>query len=299
MALVTYLLQQVVNGVTLGSIYALTAIGLSIVYGILRLINFAHGDVFMAGAYVALLLVAAVGGNFWLALLGAAVGAAALGVLIERGAYRPIRQAPEVAALITSLAVSIFLENTAIMVFTAHPRTFSVPAWLTDLHTVAGVLFNTLTVLTVATAAVLMAGIHLFVTRTREGIAMQACAQNLLVAEMLGVDTARIIMLAFAVGSALAAVAGAMLGAQYGRIDPFMGFLPGLKAFVAAVIGGIGSVPGAMVGGFVLGFAEILFVGLLPPDLSGYRDAFVFLLLILVLLVRPRGLLGTMEERGV
>jgi len=296
-ALATYLLQQAINGMTLGSIYALTAIGLSVVYGILRLINFAHGDVFMVGAYAALLLLAAAGGNFWLALFGAAVGAAVLGILIERAAYRPIRQAPEVAALITSLAVSILLENAAIMVFTAQPRTFIVPGWLTELHMVRGLLFNTLTVITVITAAVLMVGIHLFVTRAKAGIAMRACAQNLVVAEMMGIDTSRIIMLAFAVGSALAAVAGAMLGAQYGRIDPFVGFLPGLKGFVAAVIGGIGNIPGAVLGGYVLGFAEIFFVGLLPPEFSGYRDAFVFLLLILVLLVRPQGLLAV-GERG-
>ncbi len=297
MSLVTYLLQQVVNGLTLGSIYALTAIGLSIVYGILRLINFAHGDVLMVGAYVALGLLGASGGNLWGALLGAAAAAGLLGVVIERVAYRPIRRAPEVAALITSLAVSILLQNAAIMIFTAHPRTFPVPAWLTQLHAVGGVLFNTLTLITVVTAAVLMVGIHLFVARAKAGIAMQACAQNLVVAEMMGIDSGRIIMLAFAVGSALAAVAGAMLGAQYGRIDPFIGFLPGLKAFVAAVIGGIGSVPGAVLGGYALGFAEILFVGLLPPELSGYRDAFVFFLLILVLVARPQGLLATGGER--
>jgi branched-chain amino acid transport system permease protein len=296
-ALLTYLLQQIVNGLTLGSIYALTAIGLSIVYGILRLINFAHGDVFMVGAYVAV-LVASAGRGFGAALLAAAVVAAALGLVIERVAYRPIRQAPEVAALITSLAVSMLLQNGAIMVFTAHPRTFAVPAWLTELHTVEGVLFNTLAAITVVTAGALMVAIHLFVTRARDGIAMQACAQNLTVAEMMGVDTSRIIMLAFAVGSGLAAVAGTMLAAQYGRIDPFVGFLPGLKGFVAAVVGGIGSVPGAVVGGYVVGFAEILFVGLLPPQFSAYRDAFVFLLLILALLVRPQGLVGVGERRG-
>lgn len=291
MSLIAYLAQQLINGVTLGSIYALTAIGLSIVYGILRLINFAHGDVLMIGAYCGLLVLAAGQGGFWFALAVAAVTAALLGIVIERAAYRPIRGAPEVAALITSLAVSILLENAAIMGFTAQPRTFVVPGWLTALHDVGGLLFNTLAVITVLTAVALMIALQVFVTRMKAGVAMRACAQNLLVTEMLGIDTSRIIMLAFAVGSALAAVAGVMLGAQYGRIDPFVGFLPGLKAFVAAVIGGIGSIPGAVLGGYILGFAEILLVGLLPPELSGYRDAFVFLLLILMLLARPQGLL--------
>jgi branched-chain amino acid transport system permease protein len=199
--------------------------------------------------------------------------------------------------LITSLAVSSIIQNGTVMTLTAQPRAFRLPQDLIALHQVGDVSFSTLSALSVGAAVLLMALLTLFVTRTRVGIAMRACAENLRAARLMGININQVIAYAFAIGSALAAVAGFMWAGRFGQIEPFMGFLPGLKAFVAAVIGGIGSIPGAMLGGYLLGFAEIFFVGFLPPELSGYRDAFVFILLLLVLLIRPYGLLATGTER--
>jgi branched-chain amino acid transport system permease protein len=292
-----YVAQQIVNGLTLGSIYALVAIGLTIVYGILRLINFAHGDLVMVGAYMALALLLNTALPLGAAVLVPMVVVGGVGILVERLAYRPLRGAPEVAMLITSLAVSSILQNGTVMTLTAQPRAFRLPGEFTTLHDLGGVGFSTLSALSVALAVILMLLLTLFVTRTRVGVAMRACAENLRAARLMGIDINQVIVYAFAIGSALAAVAGFMWAGRYGEIEPFMGFLPGLKAFVAAVIGGVGSIPGAMLGGYLLGFAEIFFVGFLPPEFSGYRDAFVFGLLLLVLLVRPRGLLPTTAER--
>lgn len=292
----SYILQQVVNGLNLGSIYALVAIGLTIVYGILRLINFAHGDVMMLGAYLALALLL----NAWVptvfALLIPMVVIGGLGIVIERVAYRPLRGAPEVAMLITSLAVSSIIQNGMVMTVTAQPRPFRLPKEWIQRHNLMGVSFSTLDALTVSLAVVLMLLLTLFVTRTRVGIAMRACAYNLQAARLMGIPIGQVIAAAFAVGSALAAVAGFFWAGKFGTVEPFMGFLPGLKAFVAAVIGGIGSIPGAVLGGYLLGFAEIFFVGFLPPAFSGYRDALVFILLLIVLLIRPQGLLGAHTE---
>jgi branched-chain amino acid transport system permease protein len=293
-----YIAQQVVNGLTLGSIYALVAIGLSIVYGILRLINFAHGDLLMVSAYLALALLLNTALPLGAAVLLPMIIVGGVGILVERLAYRPLRGAPEVAMLITSLAVSSVIQNGTIMTLSAQPRAFRLPQELIAQQKVGVVSFSTLDALSVALALGLMALLTLFVTRTRVGIAMRACAENLRAARLMGININQVIAYAFAIGSALAAAAGFMWAGRFGSIEPFMGFLPGLKAFVAAVIGGIGSIPGAMLGGYLLGFAEIFFVGFLPPELSGYRDAFVFTLLLLVLLVRPRGLLATGAERG-
>jgi branched-chain amino acid transport system permease protein len=294
-----YVIQQFINGLNLGSIYALIAIGLTMVYGILRLINFAHGDLMMWGAYLAL----AVAANSFLPL-GAAVllpmiGIGLVGLLMDRVAYRPLRGAPEVAMLITSLGVSSLIQNSTIMTLTAQPRPFRLPAGIKAMHDIGGIRFSTLDILTVTLTILLMIGLTLFVRRTRLGIAMRASAENLRAAHLMGININQVIATAFAIGSALAGVAGFLWAAQFNTIDPFMGFLPGLKAFVAAVIGGIGVIPGAVLGGFLLGFAEIFFVGFLPPVFSGYRDAFVFSLLLIVLLLRPNGILGApTEERA-
>ena len=285
-----YIAQQIVNGLTLGSVYALVAIGLTIVYGILRLINFAHGDLLMVGAYLALAVLLNTALPLGAAVLLPMVVIGGVGILVERLAYRPLRGAPEVAMLITSLAVSNFIQNGTVMTLSAQPRAFRLPSAWTALNQVGGVSFSTLSALSVGAAILLMLLLTLFVTRTRVGVAMRACSENLRAARLMGIDINQVIAYAFAIGSALAAVAGFMWAGRVGEIEPFMGFLPGLKAFVAAVIGGIGSIPGAMLGGYLLGVAEIFFVGFLPPELSGYRDAFVFALLLLVLLVRPRGL---------
>jgi branched-chain amino acid transport system permease protein len=291
--LLVYVAQQSINGLTLGSVYALAAIGLSMVYGLLRLINFAHGDLLMVGAYAALALLSI--GRVGLAATVPMAAVALLAMGIERAAYRPIRQAPEVAALIVSLALSVLIQNLFVMAVTAQPRTLRLPEAVTGVALVGPLVVNRTGVVIVAATALLLVALQLFVTRVRIGLAMRACADDLVTTRLMGADTNRVIMAAFGVGGALAAAAGVLLGGLYGRIDPFMGFLPGLKAFVAAVIGGLGSLPGAVAGGYVLGCAEILFVGLLPPAFSAYRDALVFGLLILVLLVRPGGLFGRAE----
>ena len=295
----SYIAQQFINGLNLGSIYALVAIGLTMVYGILRLINFAHGDLMMWGAYLALAIVANSFLPLGVAVLLPMLAIGLVGILMDRAAYRPLRGAPEVAMLITSLGVSMFIQNATVMTLTAQPRSFRLPAGLRELHKVAGVNFSTLDVISVSLTFVLMIALTLFVRRTRLGIAMRASAENLRAAHLMGININQVIATAFAIGSGLAGVAGFLWAAQYNTVEPFMGFLPGLKAFVAAVIGGIGVIPGAVLGGFLLGFAEIFFVGFLPPAFSGYRDAFVFGLLLVVLLIRPNGILGnSTEERA-
>ncbi|GIV68924.1 branched-chain amino acid ABC transporter permease [Caldilinea sp.] len=295
----TYVAQQIINGVNLGSMYALIAIGLTMVYGLLRLINFAHGDLLMLGAYLGLLLVSAAFTPLILTLFIPMLVIGFVGILVERLAYRPLRGAPEVTMLITSLAVSSIIENSMVMTVTAQPRAFNLPAGVNQLHTVAGVSFSTLDALTVGLSVALMAALTLYVRNTRTGIAMRAAAENLRAARLMGIDINRVVMVAFFLGSMLAAAAGWLWAAKYSTVEPFMGFLPGLKAFVAAVIGGIGVIPGAVLGGYLLGFAEIFFVGFLPPAYSGYRDAFVFALLLLILLIRPNGILGaSTEERA-
>ena len=221
-----------------------------------------------------------------------------MGVLIERTAFRPMRGAPQVTGFITSLAISILMQNLGILLLTAQPRNFFFPEYLQKIFHLGPVSFRAVDLLIVVISVVLMALLVLMVRTTRLGMAMRATAENLNVARLMGININRIIMLAFAIGSGLAAVAGLMWGGKYGQIDPLLGFVPGLKAFVAAVIGGVGSIPGAMLGGYVLGFSEILFVGLLPPIYSAYRDAFVFTTLILILLVLPTGLLGRKVEEG-
>lgn len=293
---ISYFIQQFINGVNLGSVYALVAIGLTMVYGILRLINFAHGDLMMWGAYLALGVVATSFLPLGAAVLLPMLMIGLVGILVERVAYRPLRGAPEVAMLITSLGVSSLIQNATIMTITAQPRSFRLPGGLNQLQRIGNVSFSMLDVLTVALAILLMLGLSLFVRRTRLGIAMRASAENLRAAHLMGININQVVATAFFIGSALAGVAGFLWAAKYSTVEPFMGFLPGLKAFVAAVIGGIGVIPGAVLGGYLLGFAEVFFVGFLPPAYSGYRDAFVFALLLVILLIRPNGILGTSTE---
>ncbi|MEC5325255.1 MULTISPECIES: branched-chain amino acid ABC transporter permease [unclassified Aurantimonas] len=292
----SYILAQLINGLILGSMYALIAIGFSMIYGIVRLINFAHGDIFTIGAFATLASLAVAHAPFPVAVaIVLAVGALA-GVIIERAAFRPMRGAPQVTGFIASLAVAIILENLAVITISAQPRTFVVPAYLGQLLTLGSLSFRVIDVVIVVLAIVLMIALVCFVRFTKVGVAMRATAENYDVARLMGINIDRMITMAFAIGSALAATAGLMWGSKYGQISPLMGLLPGLKAFVAAVIGGVGSIPGAMLGGYVLGLSEVLFVGLLPPEFSGYRNAFVFGALILVLLVMPNGFLGRNTE---
>ncbi len=291
-----YVLSQILNGLILGSMYALIAIGFSMIYGIVRLINFAHGDIFMLGAFTTLASVSVLHLPFPAAILVVVLAGAVFGMLIERVAFRPMRGAPQVTGFIASLAVAIILENVAVMTISAQPRTFQVPSYLNQLVAVGTLSVRVIDIAIVVLAAVLMVVLVTFVRTTKIGIAMRATAENYDVARLMGINIDRMILLAFAIGSGLAAVGGLMWGSKYGQISPMMGLLPGLKAFVAAVIGGVGSIAGAVVGGYVLGMSEVLFVGLLPSEYSGYRNAFVFGALILVLLVMPNGLLGRSTE---
>ncbi len=292
----TYVLSQVANGLILGSMYALIAIGFSMIYGIVRLINFAHGDVFTIGAFTTLASIALLSLPYPIALIVVVAVGAFVGMLIERIAFRPMRGAPQVTGFIASLAIAIILESLAVMTISAQPRTFLVPDYLNALVRFGGLSVRVIDLVIVGLAIVLLIALVLFVRFTRVGVAMRATAENYDVARLMGININRMIMLAFAIGGALAAVSGLMWGSKYGQISPFMGLLPGLKAFVAAVIGGVGSIPGAMLGGYVLGMSEVLFVGLLPPEYSGFRNAFVFGALIVVLLIMPNGLLGRSTE---
>jgi branched-chain amino acid transport system permease protein len=291
-----YIAQQIVNGLILGSMYALVAIGFSMIYGIVRLINFAHGDIVMIGAFVTLGLLQSLGAPFPVVALGVLLSGAGMGIAVERAAFRPMRGAPQVTGFIASLAVSIMLQNLGVLTLTAQPRNFAFPDYLQAVVHVGAVGFRVIDVVIMLSAVLLMGLLLLLVHRTRLGMAMRATAENLDVARLMGIPINRTIRAAFAVGSGLAAIAGLMWGGKFGQIDPLLGYVPGLKSFVAAVIGGVGSIPGAILGGYVLGLAEVLFVGLLPPIYSAFRDAFVFAALILILLALPNGILGKAAE---
>ena len=291
----TYFLSQFVNGVKLGSVYAMVAIGYSMVYGILRLINFAHGDIMTVGVYTILVLTAAFGMPLWATVAVSVIMAVAVGLTAERIAYRPLRTAGEETTLISSLAVSIFLQNLLTMIFSPQRQAFHLPEYLTELHTVGTVKLSTMNILTFTAVFLILIILSYVIKNTRIGMAMRACSDNLNASRLMGINITSVIVAAFAAGSALAALSGLMLAGEYKTIDPLMGFVPGLKAFCAAVLGGIGSLGGAVLGGFVLGISEMLFAGLMPTEITPYRDAFVFTLLIAVLLVRPNGILGSKE----
>lgn len=301
-------LQDIVNGISLGAIYALIALGYTMVYGVLRLINFAHGDIFMVGAYIGLVAASAMSGNLLLVLLVGMAGCAFLGVVIERVAYRPLRQAPRLAALITAIGLSLFLESVGQLEFGADPKSF--PQLMPDrpvayLKESLGVYLFTTQVLVLVLSILLMVALQLLVKRTRFGKAMRAVSQDKMAARLMGIHVDGIIARTFALGSGLAAVAGILWAVRYPSIDPLMGILPGLKAFVAAVIGGIGSVPGAMFGGFLMGLSEAIVgaqeivLGHFHFNGTNYKDAVAFVFLIIVLLVRPSGIMGRYEPEKV
>lgn len=296
-------LQQLINGLTLGSIYALVALGYTMVYGILGLINFAHGEVVMIGALSSLTVIRLLADSglpgplvVLIGLAFAALVCMVLGFSIERIAYRPLRNAPRLAPLITAIGVSIVLQQLAMLIW---GRSYhSVPALLpAATHEVLGANFTDVQVIIVITAAATMIGLMLLVNRTRLGRAMRATAENPAIAGLMGVDANRIISLTFIIGSALAALAGVLVSANYGIAHYNMGFILGLKAFTAAVLGGIGNLAGAMVGGILLGIIEALGAGYIG-DLTGgvlgshYQDVFAFFVLIIVLIFRPSGLMG-------
>jgi branched-chain amino acid transport system permease protein len=292
------LLQQLANGVAWGSIYALIALGYTMVYGILRLINFAHGDIYMVGAFTAYFIARAMGAGVGLqpspllaaiVLLGAMIVCALLGMLIELLAYRPIRRSSRLTALITAIGVSLFLENAGIRFFGADPKFFPQVIAPKTVMLGGGVIVTNHQITVVVVSVLLMIGLTLFVQRTRTGKAMRAVSFNRDAASLMGIPVDRIITITFAIGSALAAAAGVLVGLTNPKIEPLMGIMPGVKAFVAAVLGGIGSIPGAMIGGLLMGISEYLVVGYIS---STYRDAIAFVILIIVLLVKPAGLLG-------
>jgi branched-chain amino acid transport system permease protein len=297
----TTFLQQLVNGISLGSIYALIALGYTMVYGVLRLINFAHGDVYMLGAYAGYYLSRKLKGDepslgsALLVMLGAMLTCALIGVVIERFAYRPVRRAARLTLLITAIGVSLFIENAAQLVFGPDPKFFPSLAPRMDFR-VGGVRLTSEQLTVIAVSFLLMVLLRFFILKTRTGKAMRAVSFNLDAAKLMGISTDRIIAITFALGSALAAAAGVLIGMQIPKIDPLMGILYGLKAFVAAVLGGIGNVPGAVIGGLLIGTSEVMVVGYLS---STFRDAIAFGILILVLLLRPQGILGRAQKEKV
>ena len=292
-----YILQQIINAVSLGSLYALVAVGLSIVFGVLKLTNFAHGDVMMVGAFTTVLLIG-IGMPFIPAVLCGILGAAIAGYLIERIAYRPVRKAPDVTRLLTSLAVTYILENFGILVFTSSPQNFPLPDILNKSWQLMGgaITFTNINLLTLALTFVSLIGLGWFITRTTLGLGMRAASEDMAAAQLIGLDVNRLIVVAFVLASAFAGLAGVLWAAQAGVIQPQMGFTPLLKAFVAAIIGGFGSIEGALLGGFMLGALEILIVAFMPDAITPYRDAIVFSLLIAFLLFRPGGLLQPNRE---
>ncbi|MHB9782085.1 branched-chain amino acid ABC transporter permease [Streptococcus sp. 10F2] len=282
------MLQQLLNGLILGSIYALLALGYTMVYGIIRLINFAHGDVYMMGAFMGYFLINNLHLNFFVALLLAMAGTAALGVLIEFLAYRPLRQSTRIAALITAIGVSFLLEYGMVFFFGANPRPF--PQVIDTVRYELGpVSITNIQLLILGVSILLMVVLQLIVKKTKMGKAMRAVSVDSDAAQLMGINVNRTISFTFALGSALAGAAGVLIALYYNSLEPLMGMTPGLKSFVAAVLGGIGIIPGAALGGFVIGVLETAATAL---GFSDFRDAIVYGVLILILLVRPSGILG-------
>ena len=299
----TELLQHLLNGVSLGAIYALIALGYTMVYGVLKLINFAHGDVFMLGSMIGWYASArwssearnpSIAGALAVTLLSMVV-CGAVGFVIERAAYRPLRGAPRINSLITAIGVSFFLEYGGQYLFGPNPRAFGVLPHQAPLHA-GGLTIGYVDLVTIGTSIVLMLGLQRIVFHTRMGTAMRAVSWNPSVAALMGVNIDLVISFTFVLGSVLAAVAGILYASKYPSVHPLMGLMPGLKAFVAAVLGGIGNVPGAMLGGLLLGLAEQLVSGYTS---SSWRDAVAFSILILILLVKPSGLLGKTDAEKV
>ena len=323
-----YVVQQIINALSAGSLYALMAVGLAMVFGILRLINFAHGDLMMIAAYLAVFSLGA-GLSLPVAVVVMVLGTVAVGLLMERAAYRPLRGAPDVAVLLTSFAVGQILQNGTLLatrlagkptlIAFPSPELLSGVVSRRDFGFLGDLTISRINIVSFVAGIVLLGLLTIFVTRTTLGMSMRAAAEDLTAARLVGIKVNRVVAAAFAIGSALAAVAGLLYAAQAGQINPFMGFTPVLKAFIAAVIGGFGSIAGAVVGGYVLGFLEVLVTALagigdilppgsvspevrsllqhvLPSTLSAWRDAIVFVVLILVLLVRPQGILGRRDR---
>ena len=294
MSFISYL----INGISLGSVYAIIALGYTMVYGIAKMLNFAHGDIIMVGGYVVLTATAAMGMSPMLGILAAVIVCTVLGVTIERVAYRPLRNAASsLAVLITAIGVSYLLQNVALLLFGADTKSFtsviSIPA-----VTLAGgdLTITGETMVTIAACIIIMAGLTLFINKSKAGQAMLAVSEDKVAAQLMGINVNGTIALTFAIGSALAAIASVLLCSAYPSLTPYTGAMPGIKAFVAAVFGGIGSIPGAMIGGILLGVIEILGKAYISSQMA---DAIVFAVLIVVLLVKPTGILGKQVQEKV
>ncbi|MGL4343960.1 MAG: branched-chain amino acid ABC transporter permease [Cellulosilyticaceae bacterium] len=289
----TSFIQQLLNGLHIGSIYALIALGYTMVYGIVKLINFAHGDIMMVGAYIAFFAISVLGLPLPLAIIISMVACALIGVSIEKIAYKPLRKAPRMWALITAIGVSFFLQTLFTILFGATAKPF--PSFTKPPIEVAGVQISQIMLISLALSLSLMLLLELFIKHTKLGKAMRAASEDAQAASLMGISVNKTISIAFAIGSALGAMGGVLFAIAYPQINPFLGVMPGLKAFIAAVLGGIGILPGAMLGGFILGIIESLTKGFLSifwPSASLWADAVLFLILILVLLLKPSGILG-------
>ena len=288
MSEVSQFLMQLVNGVNAGSIYALIALGYTMVYGIAKLINFAHGDIIMVGAYVCLFAISSFNLPVWLAIILSIIVCALLGIVVEKVAYKPLRSASRISLLITAIGVSYFLQSLFQLLFSANPRPFPTIINLPAL-TIGSISISAPYYITFIVSVILMSVLHLFVQKTKVGKAMRAVSEDSQAAQLMGINIDKTISITFAVGSALAAVAGILYCSSYPMVNPYLGSLPGIKAFIAAVLGGIGSIPGAVLGGFILGIIEALTKAYISSQLS---DAIVFTVLIIMLVFKPSGILG-------
>jgi branched-chain amino acid transport system permease protein len=286
MSFISYL----INGISLGSVYAIIALGYTMVYGIAKMLNFAHGDVIMIGCFIVFTITSSFHMNPILALVIAIIGCTVLGVVIEKIAYKPLRKASPLAVLITAIGVSYFLQNVALLIFGADTKSFTSIVTMGPLKLADGKLtISSVTIVTVVVCVVIMAALMVFVKKSKSGQAMLAVSEDKDAAQLMGVNVNQTISLTFAIGSGLAAIAGVLLCSAYPTLSPYTGSMPGIKAFTAAVFGGIGSIPGAFIGGILLGVIEILGRAYISSQLS---DAIVFAVLIVVLLVKPTGILG-------
>ena len=283
-------LSYLINGISLGSVYAIIALGYTMVYGIARMLNFAHGDIIMVGGFTVFTIVTTMGGSPVVGILASVVVCTVLGVTIERVAYRPLRDASPLAVLIPAIGVSYLLQNVALLIFGSNARQFTSVITVPALKLAGGKLsISSVTIVTILSCIVIMAALMTFINKTKMGQAMLAVSEDRGAATLMGINVNRTISVTFAIGSALAAVAGVLLCSAYPSLSPYTGSMPGIKAFVAAVFGGIGSIPGAFIGGILLGIIENLAKAYISSQLS---DAIVFSVLIIVLLVRPTGILG-------
>ena len=290
-------LTALINGISLGSVYAIIALGYTMVYGIAKMLNFAHGDVIMVGGYLCFCTAQYLGLPTVVGVLVAIVGCTALGIVVEGLAYKPLRQAPSLAVLITAIGVSYFLQNSALLIWGADPKAFPSVTNLPSLKLFNGQLtINSITIATVLAAVLVMVALTLFTSKTKMGKAMRACSEDKGAAQLMGINVDRTISMVFAIGSGLAAIAGVLLCSAYPTLTPTTGSMPGIKAFTAAVFGGIGSIPGAALGGVLLGIIEIMAKTYISTQLS---DAIVFGVLIIVLLIKPAGLLGKLVPEKV